>query len=1343
MNPNRSRSRAHRACVCVLLGLVALSFPASRGAEIPGTVLPPGVQAVWDVAKAWRETTPTRERICLNGLWRWQPAAPAADVVPTGNWGHFKVPGSWPGITDYMQKDSQTVFPHPDWKDTNLGRVTAAWYEREFTVPESWNRRRIALRFEYLNSLAVVYLDGQRVGEGRFPGGDVELGAACRPGAKHRLSLLVVALPLKGVMRSYTDTATARDVQGTVERRGLCGDVYLVSTPAGPRLADVRIETSARKRELVLDVALEDGATDGPFTLRGRIARAGQVVHEFTSRAFRGDELAGGRITLSESWLPDRLWDLHTPGNQFDLELTLADAAGAVLDTGWTTRFGFREFWIEGRDFFLNGSRVFLSALPLDNAQVGAALANYAAARESLERLQSLGINFVYTHNYGCEPGSHLGFEEILRAADDVGMLVAFSQPHFSHYEWQAPDADRDNGYARHAEFYVRAAQSHPSVVMYAMSHNATGYNEDMNPDLIDGIHDVRDSWAQRNVKLATRAEAIVRRLDPGRPVYHHASGNLGPMHVINFYPNFVPVQELSDWFGHWATEGVKPVFLCEYGAPFTWDWAMYRGWYQGKREFGSAVVPWEFCLAEWNAQFFGDRAFAISELEKRNLRWETQQFRDGKVWHRWDYPHQLGSTDFPEREAVFARYFEDNWRAFRTWGVSANSPWEHHILFKLRPGMNRNRREALPVDWANLQRPGFSPDFVGERYERMDLAYERSDWVPTAGAEALIRNNRPLLAYLAGKPERFTSKDHLFLAGEAVEKQLVVINNSRLPVNADYSWSLALPQPVSGQVKVSIETGQQARVPLRLALPAGTAPGEYTLKARIEFNTGETQTDTFAIHVLPRHEPLKAAGPIALFDPRGETATLLTRLGVRFDAVEASADLRTYDLLVVGKGALTATGPAPDLARVREGLKVLVFEQTAEVLEQRLGFRVAEYGLRDVFPRVPDHPALAGLRTDHLRDWRGEATLVSPRLKYELNPKFNGAPTVAWCGLPVTRAWRCGNRGNVASVLIEKPACGDFLPIVDGGFSLQYSPLLEFREGAGMVLFCQMDVTGRSENEPAADRLVANLLDYVRAGKALTQPPAYRGPGDARGGAPRAVGRGPRPAGSGEASAQRIALYAGGPAGQAHLEAAGFHPAPYSPTALSAAHTLIVGPGGGGILAPERNRVAAFVQAGGRLLGLGLGQADLDSVLPFPVTLKPGEHINATFESPGFDSPLTGIGPADVHNRAPRTLPLVASGVQVMGNGVLAVGTNVNVVLCQIVPWDFDYRKNFGVKRTYRRTSALVARLLGNLGIRGETPLLSRFSSAVKEWEPGRWLQGLYLDRPEEWDDPYRFFRW
>jgi len=120
-----------------------------------------------------------------------------------------------------------------------------------------------------------------------------------------------------------------------------------------------------------------------------------------------------------------------------------------------------------------------------------------------LERLQGFGVNFVYTHNYGCEPGSHVNFEEVLRAADDVGMLVAFSQPHFAHYDWTAADADTANGYARHAEFYVRAAQNHPSVVAYSMSHNATVYGEDMNPDLIDGLKDYHDDTWSRNNRAA------------------------------------------------------------------------------------------------------------------------------------------------------------------------------------------------------------------------------------------------------------------------------------------------------------------------------------------------------------------------------------------------------------------------------------------------------------------------------------------------------------------------------------------------------------------------------------------------------------------------------------------------------------------------------------------------------------------------------------------------------------------------------------------------------------------------------------------------------------------------
>lgn len=1295
-----------------------------RAAEDSVAPLPPGVQAIWELGKAYREATPTRERICLNGLWQWQPAETQSEAVPAGNWGHFKVPGCWPGISDYMQKDCQTVFTHPSWRSQNLGSVSAAWYQREITIPDDWGGRRVVLSADSLNSFAAVYVDGKPAGEIRFPGGGLEITSACRPGGKHWLSLYVVAMPLKGVMLSYTDSASAREVKGSVARRGLCGDVFLVSTPSGPRVRDVRVDTSVRREEITFNAALEGLSANDRFSLRARVVKGDRAIKDFKSQVFSENEFKQGRFSFTEKWMPDQLWDIHTPQNTYSVELSLLDSAGKVLDTTSPVRFGFRELWIDGRDFYLNGSRIFFSAVPLDNAQVSAALASYAAARESLKRLKSFGINFVYTHNYDCLPGSHLGFAEMLRAADDAGVLVSFTQPHFSHYDWQAPGADTINGYARHAEFYAIAAQNHPSVVMYSMSHNATGYNEDMNPDMIDGIHDPRDTWSARNAKVALRAEAIVNSLDPSRIVYHHASGNLGSMHPINFYPNFAPIQELSDWFGHWATVGVKPAFLCEYGAPFTWDWTMYRGWYKGKREFGSAPVPWEFCLAEWNAQFFGDFAFQTSEPEKANLRWEAKQIRDGKVWHRWDYPNAVGSSRFTERYPVFAMYLTDNWRAFRTWGVSAISPWEHEHFWKLREGVDKSRRECK-VDWKNLQRPGFSPDYIDQRYERMDLAYERSDWIATPAAQALLRNNRPLLAFLAGKAAAFTSKDHNFVPGEIVEKQIIVINNSRELVSCECEWTLGMPQQVKASKRVAVATGQQERISLRFELPATLAPGSYGLEASFKFSNGETQTDSISLTVLDADSAVLGRGPgddqepgptklsakIGLFDTKGETSMLLKSLGVPSQAIDAGTDLSPYDVLIVGKSALTADGPAPDISRVRDGLKVIVFEQTSDVLEKRFGFRVEEYGLRQVFPRLPDHPILGGLTVEHLRDWRGEATILASRLKYELNPKFNGAPTVTWCGLPVTRLWRCGNRGNVASVLIEKPVRGDFLPILDGGFSLQYSPLMEYREGKGMVLFCQLDVTGRTETEPAAAALVRNLFHYVADWKP-----------------------GPR----------RTAVYVGEPAGKSHLESLGITAGTYDGGNLSTNQVLICGPNAGRMLADRATASADWLKAGGNLLAIAIDQNDADALLPFKVTMKKAEHISAFFEPFSENSPLAGVGPADVHNRDPRELSLVAARAQVIGDGVLARAENANVVFCQLAPWQFDPTRQRNLKRTHQRVSFLASRLLANMGVAGSTPMLERFRAPVEAAKPEqRWLDGFYLEQPEEWDDPYRFFRW
>ncbi len=142
----------YRTSLAAIMSMVLAGGHETRADQI-AAALPAGVKAVWDLDKAYRETTPTRERICINGLWRWQPAETEhRRRCPPASWGYFKVPGCWPGITDYMQKDCQTVYPHPSWKDVRLAGVTAAWYQREITVPSEWAGRRIAVSAEYLNS---------------------------------------------------------------------------------------------------------------------------------------------------------------------------------------------------------------------------------------------------------------------------------------------------------------------------------------------------------------------------------------------------------------------------------------------------------------------------------------------------------------------------------------------------------------------------------------------------------------------------------------------------------------------------------------------------------------------------------------------------------------------------------------------------------------------------------------------------------------------------------------------------------------------------------------------------------------------------------------------------------------------------------------------------------------------------------------------------------------------------------------------------------------------------------------------------------------------------------------
>ena len=210
------------------------------------------------------------------------------------------------------------------------------------------------------------------------------------------------------------------------------------------------------------------------------------------------------------------------------------------------------------------------------------------------------------------------------------------------------------------------------------------------------------------------------------------------------------------------------------------------------------------------------------------------------------------------------------------------------------------------------------------------------------------------------------------------------------------------------------------------------------------------------------------------------------------------------------------------------------------------------------------------------------------------------GDPAVDWLGFKNTRVWKWGSYGTVASVVIEKPHLGDFLPLADCEFDLNYTPLLEYRRGRGLILFCQLDLCSRSEPEPVIKRVFENLLSY------LENPFEKR---------------------------SRRTIYVGGREGEELLKALKVRYELAPPSELRGGDLLIVGPGGGDALRAAADRVAEAVRKGMIVLCLGLDPDELEGWLPFEVRLARREVL---FTPIGRgDLPfLRGIGPSELHWR-------------------------------------------------------------------------------------------------------------
>ena len=1191
--------------------------------------------------------TETRGRWLLSG--RWERRAARQDdregAVPADGWGEGTIPSAWDN-----RKDGERI-----------------WYRRDFTMPKETEGRRVVLTFMTLQTRAVVYVDGRRAAEVAFPGGEADITGFVKPGARQTLAFDVTAYPLDPETLSFNAPDRADRRKSEVKFKGVTGDVYLDAMPKGARVVDGTVECDVKggKANFVADCAgLEGAATLAAFVYdTSDAAKTAGLGACFKSEkgGLRCD--ADGRLSFTADWRGAKTWDVHTPQNRYVCALELRDAEGRLLDAALPFSFGFRDVKIKGRDLLLNGTPIHLRALVSKNMTGGDDVSCRKASLEACRRMQADGFNFSIAKNYGFAPGDVSNMDALLDACDETGMLFSFSLPHVNNVGMDMDKPENAARYRELARWCIRRARNHPSVITWAMNHNCAGYTGDMNPLRIDGRYELDPAgeaeapWVFRNRRNAHAAWEIAKSLDATRPVYHHESGNLDDFHTVNIYLDWAPMQERSDWLQHWSEEGAKPLFFVEWGMPHISSWSSYRGPLFIWRKPGYMSL-W---ASEYAAAYLGDSAYLGDEpATRRALELEEKLWARRRPFRWYELNPALHAMD-RRYTGVQALFMSDNWRSHRAWGITAMLPW----------------------DQENIRRGG---DWTSGKGERAD--YPRS-----AVGETLARWNMDDCAFIGGD-DVFTDKRHHFRPGETVRKTLVILNDRRVDQTVEWTCELRggrgrKGEPLRG--KVSVPAGTRRDVPVSFALP--DRAGKYDLSAEFRFEGGVVQKDLLSVETYtPAAVDEKSRTPL-LYDSKGLTAKEFARLGMaarqigREELEKIAPTLEPETPVVVGRECLTKElldDVLVPFARGRRG-RVLVFEQTKETLES-LGFRAQSYGLRRVFPRFRDDELKTALDDAMLRDWNGESTLVPPY--------FDGIPRNevtysrdTWAGYSNPRVWRCRNRGAVATAIPEKPTLGDWRALVDGGFDLQYAPLLDWTIADGRITFCQLDVTARTVADPVADDLVRRLVSRLGDGRRIW-PKSPRAFGQRAWIAMRDVPCGLKQ----DMDEKDTGLY-----GVYVVSSGAEKPADFF------------------------DRIAN----GGRALCLGLTCDEVAKWSPVPLAMA---HTNGCIAS-RIERPhwvLNGLSNADWSWHGTMEFDAFTDPSEDGNEAMRTVRHGKGmIVFWQVPPWTIDDVAKPYLRTTKRRAQYMLCRILSNIECRFDYGVIR------------------YADVPVPEDDPYRYYRW
>ena len=362
------------------------------------------------VALAWQGVAAANE-LSLDGVWE--------IVFDHENAGLIE---DWYQDKKFQSLDTRKIEVPSAWERIEKDYEGVAFYRREFDVPAEWKGKVVQMHFGAVNYIAEVWVNGESIGthEGGFTPFALRVDRILKPGESN-----VVVIRVQGpIILSDKVVDGIGPLETPQWRGGIMGGIWqsvkLVAT-GDVVLDDVYMVPDRKSGVIRLTMQLDNTGTKA-----GEVDLAIDVVEvsnpDRPVATLREQmQLKPGRNRQAQTLQVNNPRD-WSPEDPFLYTIRVRLLHKGEESDAWQHRFGFREFTIRDKDWYLNGEKVFLKATFFEGLYPNgiACPDSGEMVRREIQLAKDAGFNMI-------RPWRRPPAPMWLDIADEMGVLVVGS----------------------------------------------------------------------------------------------------------------------------------------------------------------------------------------------------------------------------------------------------------------------------------------------------------------------------------------------------------------------------------------------------------------------------------------------------------------------------------------------------------------------------------------------------------------------------------------------------------------------------------------------------------------------------------------------------------------------------------------------------------------------------------------------------------------------------------------------------------------------------------------------------------------------------------------------------